>query len=417
MKISKNLIAIFLLLHSFASCTNKEKPALQKIDFPRKIILNPSEAITDSMNLSDIAEKVEYIPLQTVGGELIPFINELVVTKKYYFLKIGHSIYNYDLRGRFNKSLFKVGRGPGEVAARSFAVDDSGDFVYVYNHFESRVKIYDYNGTFIKTVKKPIDDPALYTTSIGFFNNTLFVATIQNPESKYTYSYFDINNDSIRILYKNYNRYEKSSEKKQIRDFPFFDYNYQITDSSILFKEKYCDTIFKANKAFKIEPRFIFDLGNQKLKWEDYRDNVMFKPPGPMPFPFGYWIESFAESRSFLFLVLRSYNDPEIFAVYNKSTESVKLSTNKYYKNVNSQVYLKNDIDKIVSFPPMNSLGKLFYYDECLYSIIEAKDFITGCNAATYETKNSTEYLRKMAPVFESITEFSNPIIMKVYLK
>ena len=141
MKISKNLIAIFLLLHSFASCTNKEKPAPQKIDFPRKIILNLSEAITDTMNLSDIAEKVEYIPLQTVGGELIPFINELVVTKKYYFLKVGHSIYKYDLEGKFIKNLYKVGRGPGEVAGRSFAVDDSGEFVYVYNHFESRVKI------------------------------------------------------------------------------------------------------------------------------------------------------------------------------------------------------------------------------------------------------------------------------------
>ena len=65
----------------------------------------------------------------------------------------------------------------------------------------------------------------------------------------------------------------------------------------------------------------------------------------------------------------------------------------------------------------MNKEGYLFYYNGCLYSVIEANDFARAFKSASSGIKSSSKYLKGMAPVLSNITEFSNPIIMKVFLK
>jgi hypothetical protein len=134
-------------------------------------------------------------------------------------------------------------------------------------------------------------------------------------------------------------------------------------------------------------------------------------------FPYGYWIESNTETKSFLFSVIRSHKDPQIFSIYNKSTGLIKISKRKSYNYVNDKIFMKNDLDKVVAFPAMNLFGRLYYYNECLYAILDAKDFLKSYNSVTPEVQNSSDYLKNMTHVFRTITEFSNPVIMKVYLK
>jgi len=62
-------------------------------------------------------------------------------------------------------------------------------------------------------------------------------------------------------------------------------------------------------------------------------------------------------------------------------------------------------------------VGTIFYFDKCLYSIIESKDFAKAYKSVSVKSKRATKYLRDMAPVFGKIDEYSNPVIMKVYLK
>lgn len=252
----------------------------------------------------------------------------------------------------------------------------------------------------------------MYT--FGYFHNNLFVPIVQTPYVKYIYSCYDLLNDSIKIIYKNHRQYNKS----QLNSLSLkpHDYHYQITDSTILFKEHFSDTIFELDMNFKPQPRYIIDLGKDKLEWEIWRDQSMFRfmEVGP---PFGYVLQSFVETKSFLLMVLVSFKENELFAICNKTLDSVRIYTNKDADKPFTKVYLRNDLDNLVAFPPMNIDGYITYYDGCLYSIIEAWDFAKAYASATEKTKNSTEYLRRMAPTFKMIDANSNPIIMKVYLR
>lgn len=403
---------LLLLVFAFLSCTNIKKPAHEKIIFPITVNLNLSEAIEDSMNLSEIAEKVEYIPLQTTDSSLMGYFWNFAITKDYFFIVNELSVLTFDKYGKYINSLFRIGSGPGEANAYCIAVDEDGGKVFVYDQLICNVKIYDFHGKYIKTIKKSIRPPGSWGYSIGFFNNNLFVQTTQRPFIKYLYSCFNLANDSIRILCKNYRSYNKTQEGKT--PYSPYDYHYQITDSTILYKESYSDTIFSVNKKFIQTPRYIINLGKRKLDWDTWRECAFNLAGGP---PNGYKVQSFVETESYLFLVLQSFKEPQMFVVYNKITNSTNILKNKDQDPSSRQAYLKNNLDNIIPFPPMDKDGYLFYYEGCLYSVIEATDFVRIYKSASSEIRSSSKYLRNMAPLFSKITEFSNPIIMKVYLK
>ena len=88
-----------------------------------------------------------------------------------------------------------------------------------------------------------------------------------------------------------------------------------------------------------------------------------------------------------------------MFAVFNKITNSVSICKNSDQDSPSSQVYLRNDLDNLISFPPMNRDGYLFYYKDCLYSVIEAHDFASVYESRSNQIKNSSQYLKNMSPV------------------
>jgi len=134
--------------------------------------------------------------------------------------------------------------------------------------------------------------------------------------------------------------------------------------------------------------------------------------------PEGFWVHSVVESKNYLFLTLSSFKRPKIFVIFDKSSGKTELSTIPDFNSRGNQVFLKNDLDFLADFPVFSkSEGHIFYSGECLYSVLEAKYFKESYSKASEERKNSSEYLRNMRPVFSSVNEFSNPVIMKVYLR
>jgi hypothetical protein len=406
------LTASLIIIIFIGSCGNPSLPENKKEIFRNRIEFNPKEASLDSLQLSEIASRVEYIPLQTDKGKLLGDFGNLAITEKYFFLNMGGSILEYDNEGRFIRDLFKTGRGPGEVFARSYSIDRIGERVYVYSNFEHFIKEYDFGGKYIKTIRNQINDPTHWTKEVFFFNNSLVVVTYQNQESKYLLSSFDLSTGKNRILYKDYSHDSTRKINPRLIQ-PLDAINYQLFDSVFLYKEMFCDTIFKVMNTFKIKPIYIVDFGNQRIKREDLI-NMNY---GDRAKPFGYRINSFAETNSFLFLLLGSYRDDIVFVVQNKRGNSIKMILDRISKFAYSNAYFKNDLDGIVDFNPLTSQGKIIYYNECLYSIVDANRFSKAYHSASIKSKNSSEYLIKMAPIFNSIDEFSNPIIMKVYLK
>lgn len=411
MKILLFYFKSFLLLYLLTGCHGNKTTEFQRDSFPRKINLKASEVISDPVKLSEIAEKVEYIPLQTGDSSLIGLTANFAVTDDHYFFHYGASVYEFDKDGQFIKSLFRPGRGPGETFARWFTVDGKNELVYVFSNYEHITKVYKYDGTLVNTIKKTIVDLKHWSMDIVYFNNSLIVETLQNNDSKYLLSSFDLRTDSIRVIYKDYTHGDKRINYPN-RIQPIDAICYQNQDSVFIFKETFCDTIFKINASYKVMPEWIIDF----IGYELQRDELIrsYQIGGIQN---GYWMRSMAESPNFLFFAFSSESDYRIFGIYNKNNDSVKLVINKDIDYTEWEIFLENDLDKIVNFYPIGPIGNLFCYKGCLYALVEANVFAKGYKSASIEIKNSTEYLRKMAPVFESINHLSNPVIMKVYLK
>ena len=128
------------------------------------------------------------------------------ISKDFFFVKYNSEIFVFDKNGKFITSLFRTGKGPEEAFASCFAIDEIKKCVYVFDGLNREEKILGFDGSYINTIKKPINHPESRTWSIGYFNDNLFVATAQSPNVKYLYSCFNLKSDSIIVLYKNYRR-------------------------------------------------------------------------------------------------------------------------------------------------------------------------------------------------------------------
>jgi len=415
METIRNLSAILTLTLLFVSCSFQETKLKKGHVTSTLIHIDPSETSKDSIPMSLIAERIEYIPLQMTDSAVLSYPYDFKVSNDFIFIRENNCILKFSKEGRFIKRLFIVGSGPGESIANSFAINESDNLVYAYDVHSRKGNIYDFNGKFIQTFDVNLCDPSYWISSIDYFQSNIFVSILLRPGTGYLFSSFDLRNDSVRVLHKN--SYIFTAFQEQQTPMIVLGNNaYQVTPSDLFFKERYCDTLFIVDKDFQAEPLYIIDLGNDKMHWEDFRDHGMFNiSDGP---PNGYWIESFADTHSFLFLMAKSFKAPGLLCIYLKDSDSTVISSNRGYKTQEQLVYMKNDLDYLVPFPPMRKqTGQFLYYEECLYSVIEAKDFTAVYNAASTEKRTSSEYLRKMAPVFSKIDEFSNPVIMKVYLK
>ena len=406
------LSALIILTLSACNITgNNKKPRPFGII---SIRINPLEAIKDQINLSQFADKIEYIPLQTTDSSVIGSFPDLKVAGDLIFVREQNGILVFTEEGQFIRRLFTVGNGPEESIAKSFALDEERRMVYAFDNHTREGNIYDFEGKFLGDFNKQLCDPDAWISDIGLFRSNIFVSIPIRPGTEYLFSCYDLWNDSIIVLRDNPYGFT-AAQADMVPQIVPSNNGFQITDTHIFFKDMYSDTIFKTDKNFKTEPYCVVDLGNEKLRWEDFRDNGMFDfTAGP---PRGYWVESFIDTKSYLILYIQSFTEPELLCIYDKKSGGQIVASNREYKTSSQQVLMGNDLDHLTSFPPMSKTGQFYYYNGCLYSITEAKDFVDVYTNAPEEAKKSTDYLRSMEQVFAGIDELDNPLIMKVHLK
>lgn len=411
MKTYRNVLIAGLIIGM--TCCHRQNPDQQL--YPANIPVILKASVNDSLTLSVIAEKIEYIPLKTSDSILIADIFDFTTVHDNFFIRSNQSFYRFDQQGNFMNDLFKVGNGPEETNPLCFTVNEYDSAVYVLDKNHS-IKVYSYSGDYLRSFKSPVGSIWLYNFS--FFNNHLFVPLTQKPSTEYIYSCYDLQNDSLIILCNNTREYDKMQMNQRIALIPW-DHHYQVLDSCLLYKENFCDTIFSVDTRFNQQAKYIIDLGAQKLEWETWRDNAMFHmPDAPIG---GYGVQSFMETDSYLMLNVSSFRDPGYVVLFDRNNQSTSVYAYNGDKHPITQqmrrVYARNDLDGLISIPLTNPMGYFDCYEGCLYVVINAMDFAQAYQSASHKLKTSTEYLRKMYPVLSGITENSNPIMVKLYLK
>ena len=136
------IFLILLLFTSSCSKTDRKEP-FRVIDVVGSV---GSEKI---INLSEIAEFVEYIPLETTLNSLFLGAGNggIFYEGNNIFVKNKLELLVFDNKGKFLRKISRAGRGPGEYLSLGVHIPSGGNVIYIHNigkHLE-----YDREGNFI----------------------------------------------------------------------------------------------------------------------------------------------------------------------------------------------------------------------------------------------------------------------------
>ncbi|QTO26495.1 MULTISPECIES: 6-bladed beta-propeller [unclassified Bacteroides] len=144
------LIGVFVLL---GCSSNKKQEPISKSGIP---VINLSEDVSTvpSLLLSEVAEKLEIVPLEMTDESVLSDITEMQVTDHNIWIDHGREfyIYRFSRSGKFLNKIGSIGQGPGEYTNYStFLVDEDKKEVYIIANTNG-VLAYDFEGNFKRKI-------------------------------------------------------------------------------------------------------------------------------------------------------------------------------------------------------------------------------------------------------------------------
>lgn len=377
----------------FASCQNNSKrdnekqiisePELegkksietQFYDFTKKVEL------VNELKLSEIADSVEYIPID--NSVMLKRMSKIVVNESNIYINDLANTYLFDNKGKFIKSLYTVGRGPGEAYGTSLIVDESNN-IYVGSRWTKSLLIYSPIGV-LKDEKKY----SSFEWHFHYFNNFLIFSNIVTPDEN-LFSVYRIADDSL--IYKHPFRYKHLLRARSgFGGSVWFD-NYQ---GKLFFKEIVCDTVYSTESFSDFAVEYVFNFGKRTFKPEDYYSDRL------LPFDNKEFISTFKVTSNSI--ISTGLDNGEVcMYLINKTNGEIKQSFNKQ----SFSFPFTNDIDggSILHF-----ILRSNYKDDLMYFYIQPFELL--------ENKDKILPNSKLQKVANECRTNDNPILVKAYLK
>ena len=374
------LFIIGLLFGMVCSCSSKEHDG---IDIAAGI-----ENLSRDLKYSDFITHIEYIPLETTDDILINAHPTIVVADKYIIVKTINECFLFSKdTGKFIRKVGNRGQGPGEYHSTSGFINPAKKTIY-FTGWNGDLIEFSFDGEYISSIKIPGYNDDFTSPSISIHHTYLkdyFVSYFLNTigTEKKLLQIFDSNEKIINVI-PNRNVY---MDTKNLT-FGTGESDFYYYDDNLYFKEIYNDTIFKvSDKIFS--PHIIFHTGKYSIpyesKWEEKK--------GPQ-----VRLGSINETPMFVFFDV-SYDTRQIFGLYNKKNEQLKMAEQKY---------IENNVDYFLSFS-LKSLS----------DIGEGVSFLGASQVAQWFSDNSEkvdklpEHLKKLS----NVTETDNQIVLIAKLK
>ena len=218
------------------------------------IEFDPRNLIEKEFMLSEIAEDINYIPLDNREPLAMIHDNIEVVNSSIYLSDRLMGLLVFDKTGKMIRRIGSKGRGPGEyIYSFNFTVDEKTGTIYICDN--NIIKVYSKNGQFIRSFPLKMYGDLVYR--IKFLNATLFAFffdQFENAENKW------ITVDSLGNL-----------TKKEIRKTPAFTCNFTVGQGAYIFQDKvsywnsFNDTVFSILPDLTEKPSIIITSGDHRF--------------------------------------------------------------------------------------------------------------------------------------------------------
>lgn len=357
---------------------------------------DPSNIVEDKIHLSEIADKISYIPLDNIVPIGLIYDNIEIVKDKIYLSVKDVGILVFNMEGKLIKKIGSIGRGPGEYTYYFlFTVDEKNENVYVFDSGEI-IKVFSKTGRFVR--RFPVKEFGSME-KMKYFNSKLFVLVAsQFSSTENEWVFLDTLGNVI---------------KKQPRKLPPFSTNWSNSypiykyDNSLVYYNTFCDTVFSISYDLKEIPKLTIGQGEYRLPKENLTVDQMLSKKYLN-------LSKLLETNKFI-LLKYSYKANYLVLV-DKKDHSAK-SINLEYSNSAYNNGITNDID----------VGCFFLPDH--YYSVNGNEYLIGIQypyqivsrAASKEFKDLNPKVPSKKMEFEklaaSLKETDNPVIVMVKLK
>ena len=395
-------LKLFLLLSVIISC---KKNTFQS-DIKTLNLTSSFNKEGERISLSSIAEKIDYIQLETNSECLIGKIFEPNREIQFYndniYINSG-KILRFNNSGDFLNKIGVNGRGPREfIEASSFTSVKSkmNNQIVVYSAKQQKVIYYHDNGNYIKEF--PLE---FWPSEMTYINEKLLFINAIGGRSNTNYNTITIISNEGEI--KKQLLPKKSEANKNLIMTKMNNY-YYLKDTLNYWENNY-DTIWQITSDFKTIPKYHINIGKDimPLKMRTKENMLNFKI-----FIKYDMIERLYETNRFLFLRV-IYNKKYYNFYYDKISKQINSTKFKRPFGKGSHFSFYNDIDGGTPFWPMGRVS-----DNKMFMLVygyEMKDYIAKKGKAFDAIDMSNR--EKLLKLVENSKISDNPILMVVTLK
>jgi hypothetical protein len=371
---------------------------------PIPIEINPKENI-QKLKLSDIAESVEYIPLETVNQSLIDNMFNCKLTKDYIFIMQLGIILQFQKDGKFVRQINKLGQGPSECFCRCAAFDEDNQLIYIYNNYTNRILVYGFDGKFKHNFKDPLDEMASwYTSNIDCWNGRIFL-TFDNTHGNMPYKYVVIDSYG-KILHKEPN-YDLYTLNANVLESARSNTPFHLYENTLYYKYPRNDTVYRINQNYECSAIYEIKIPDRITLEETMKTGAYVLSYSEIKHK--NLIESVNHNSRYVFVryMLRVFdndNRKQLLSLYDKQT-------GKLMNNIDP--FLVNDIDGGMSVK-LNNHGNMVVYN--LVWPFEIKEKLTS----KWFEKSTAIYPEKqkaLKTLIKKLLEDDNPVLIIVKFK
>ncbi len=349
----------------------------------------------DTLYLSNYAEKVSYISLETTPSCIIGQPMYILRGDKVFILDLGNEkIYLFDTNGKFIRQIGQKGKGPQEyIGGRDLHVSADGETIFLMSTPMQTIYTFSLSGELIGKTKIPYVSWKMAPLKNG---NYFILTPFGFPHPDSSQFLFYTQDREGKVLFKDYGTPNVPLTGK-------FDLgNFYETPENTLVQHPFSDTVFSLNGSGQQLPSYILNFGRYKTPPELFNDKNAHRNAFMQ---YANWL-NMVETKGQLFVSY--YLGREMHSgiyFYPKKDES---------KTQVSVGQIINDLDGGPDFWPRRSDGNKF-----AYSLIQPTAVLEAYNNGEYNSKTYKD--KKAREKFESlmnrISETDNPIIMLVELK
>lgn len=231
MKKRKNIKATFIAITMLllAGCQEKHETS-------GMVEIHPDKFVDTQLKLSDIAEELEYIQLDT--ARIVNPRWQIKMTDQYIFVAARDELLQYDRKGKFIQTIGTKGQGPGEfTSCTNIALDTEGERIFVKNGLQ--VLVYSFDGKFWGKMEIPLEG----MVDIAYTHESLYgLSMVSFTQDQLPYLWMKVDGQTGEVLQKKANTdIEFETDEMTLR----CNYVCSSTDGTLLYYNHLNDTIFR----------------------------------------------------------------------------------------------------------------------------------------------------------------------------